>query len=118
MLEIVIVAVADVRAAVAFYRAAFGWAQLVDAPVYAELAMPGARLGLYAREAYARTVGIEPRVSHVELYVRCDDLALSCARVAAAGGRLLSARAMRDWGDEVAYYADLDGNVLALAAVR
>ncbi len=33
----------------------------------------------------------------------------------AAGGRLLSALAPRPWGETVAYYADPDGNVIAVA---
>jgi len=33
----------------------------------------------------------------------------------AAGARLLSAAAPRDWGDEAAYFADPDGNVLVVA---
>ncbi len=32
-----------------------------------------------------------------------------------AGGRLLSARAARAWGDEAAYFADPEGNVLVVA---
>jgi hypothetical protein len=46
--------VEDLPRALAFYRRAFGWAQPVDTPVYAELALPGGlRLGLYARAAFA-----------------------------------------------------------------
>ncbi|MBI2932661.1 MAG: VOC family protein, partial [Planctomycetes bacterium] len=37
------------------------------------------------------------------------------ARIEATGARLLSARAPRPWGDEAAYYADPDGNVVVLA---
>ncbi len=36
-------------------------------------------------------------------------------RAIAAGARELSPLAPRDWGDEAAYFADPDGNVLAVA---
>ena len=79
------------------------------------------RLGLYAREAFARNVGEPPHgipagsIAATELYVYPDDLDATAARLVAAGARPLSALAPRDWGDEVAYFADLDGNVIALA---
>lgn len=117
-----ILAVDDVARARAFYGAAFGWAVAVDVPVYVELALPGGmRLGLYERVGFGRNTGQVParvpsgELAPTELYFQSDDLEAACARLEAAGARLLSARAARPWGDEVAYYADPDGNVLALA---
>jgi predicted enzyme related to lactoylglutathione lyase len=117
-----ILAVDDVARASAFYRAAFGWAQLVDVPVYAELAVPGGmRLGLYERAGFGRNTGQVPEripsgaLAPTELYFHCDDLAGAIARLEAAGARLLSPRALRPWGDEAAYFADPDGNVLVVA---
>lgn len=119
---LVVLAVADVPKAVAFYRAAFGWTVDVDAAVYVELETPGPfSVGLYLREGYARNTGRLPiavapgEVGPFEMYLRVDDLPRAVASVVAAGGRLLSPAALRPWGHEVAYLADPDGNVLALA---
>ena len=119
---LVVLAVSDVPRAVAFYRAAFGWSVVVDATVYVELETPGPfRVGLYARTGYAMNTGRPPvlvppaEIAPFELYVRVDDLPGLVASAVAAGARVLSPAAVRSWGDEVAYLADPDGNVLALA---
>ena len=54
-------------------------------------------------------------ITATELYLRVDDLAAAVEALAAAGARLLSPAAQRDWGDEAAYFADPDGNVLVVA---
>ena len=117
-----ILAVVDLARAATFYRAAFGWPARVEVPVYVELELPDGRgLGLYQREGYARNTGVLPAavapgaITGTEIYWRCDDLARTLERLDRAGARLLSPLAPRPWGDEVAYVADPDGNVLALA---
>jgi len=118
-----ILAVGDLEASLAFYSQAFGWPLRVDAPVFKELELPDGRgLGLYARPAFAHnTGGHEPTplppgaISGTELYFHVPDLGQAVADLEAAGARLLSARALRPWGDEAAYYADPDGNVLVVA---
>jgi catechol 2,3-dioxygenase-like lactoylglutathione lyase family enzyme len=117
-----ILAVEDVPRARGLYDAAFGWPTDVDLPVYVEYVLPGdQRIGLYARRGFARNTGVVPvatptgAIAPTELYLRVDDLEEAAGRLAAAGARLLSPAAPRDWGDTVAYFADLDGNVLAIA---
>ncbi len=117
-----ILGVSDVERAVAFYSEAFGWERRVDVPVYVELALPDGRgVGLYERSAFASNTGIEPRavdgaaITGTELYLRCEDLDAVIERLTALGARVLSPRMHKDWGDEVAYFADPDGNVLAVA---
>lgn len=117
-----ILAVEDLARSVAFYREAFGWQLLVDVPVYAEFAVPnGMRLGLYDREGFARNTGYLPArtaagaISSTELYLYSDELESGIARLQALGTRLLSPLAPREWGDEAAYFADPDGNVIVLA---
>jgi predicted enzyme related to lactoylglutathione lyase len=117
-----ILAVEDLARATAFYDAAFGWEVAVDVPVYREYALPGGmRLGLYRRDGFARNTGIVPAatppgaISGTEIYLRVEDLDAAVGRLRSAGARLLSPAAPRDWGDHVAYLADPDGNVLALA---
>jgi catechol 2,3-dioxygenase-like lactoylglutathione lyase family enzyme len=116
-----ILATDDLARAVAFYRSALGWPQLVDAPAYVELGDGRTRLGLYQREGFGRNVGASPvatpagALSSTELYFHDDDLDGAIARMRAAGARELSARALRPWGDEAAYFADPDGNVVVVA---
>ncbi len=117
-----ILAVQDVPRARGLYDAAFGWPTDVDLPVYVEYVLPGdQRIGLYAREGFARNTGVVPAamppgaIAPAELYLRVDDLPEAARRLTDAGARLLSAAAPRDWGDSVAYFSDLDGNVLAVA---
>jgi catechol 2,3-dioxygenase-like lactoylglutathione lyase family enzyme len=117
-----ILAVDDVARAAAFYADGLGWARTVETPVYVELtAAGGMRLGLYAREGFGRNTGAVPArtpagaLAPTEIYLHVDDLDAALARLRAAGARPLSPRAPRDWGDEAAYFADPDGNVVVLA---
>ena len=118
-----ILAVGDLDRASRFYRRAFPeWQVSVEAPVYVEFTLPGGqRLGVYQREAFARNTGVLPQapapdgITGTEIYLHCQDLAEAVEGARAAGARLLSELAPRPWGDEVAYLADPDGNVLALA---
>lgn len=117
-----ILAVAELPSSVAFYRAAFDWPQVVDAPVYAEFELPGGqRLGLYERRGFGHNTGQIPmllpegELAPVELYFYAADLTDGIARMRAAGARELSGLAAREWGDEAAYFADPSGNVLVLA---
>jgi catechol 2,3-dioxygenase-like lactoylglutathione lyase family enzyme len=119
----VVLAVSDVDRAYAFYRGVFGWDSHLDWPgEYFELVVSDEdRLGLYRRDGWAASAGAEPaelngHVSPAYLYVRVDDLGGTIERLRAAGARPLSPRADRNWGDEAAYFADPDGNVVAVAA--
>lgn len=119
-LSLVILAVEDRNLSLTFYRETFGWLLAVDVPTYAELALPGGmRLGIYDRRGFGRNFGQQPRpangIACTELYVHVDDVEIVGDRVMRAGGRLLDECRPRDWGDEVAYYSDPDGNVIALA---
>ena len=121
-LDLVILAVTDLPRAVAFWCAALELRPRVQVPVYVELELPGGMaLGLYEREGFGRNTGQTPSlavpgaIQPTELYFRCDDLDAAIARLEHAGARCLSPRAPRDWGDEAAYYADPDGNVVVVA---
>ena len=117
-----ILAVQDLQSATRFYREAFGWPEPVSVPVYVEFNLPdGMRLGLYERNGFGRNTGQVPsrvapgELAATELYFHTDDIARAIERIRAAGARELSALARRDWGDEAAYFADPDGNVIVLA---
>ncbi len=117
-----ILAVADVARAARFYETVFGWRRRVDVPVYVEFEpTDGPAFGVYLRRGYAvntrrdATAPAAGCTTSTEIYFRTDDPAAAAARVVAAGGERLSPSAPRDWGEEVAYATDLDGNVLAFA---
>lgn len=119
---LLVLACDDVARAKAFYVSVFGWRATVDLPVYVELDVPtGLRVGLYARPGFARNTGEPPAArpaegtTACELYLRVDDVEAALARLVAAGGRLLSAAALRPWGDLAGYVADPDGNVVAVS---
>jgi predicted enzyme related to lactoylglutathione lyase len=117
-----ILAVEDLRRAADFYVRAFGWPKSVETPVYVELSLPdGMRLGVYQREGFARNTGQSPlraedgAITSTELYLYADDPTHAAERLREAGARELSPMAPRAWGDEAAYFADPDGNVVVVA---
>ena len=117
-----IIAVNDVAAAARFYREAFGWRPRVEVEVYVELELPDGRgFGLYQREAYATNTHQLPiaaptgEITATELYLHCSDLDGAIEKIIAAGARQLAEATAKPWGDTAAYFADPDGNVIALA---
>ena len=119
----VVLAVEDVERAKRFYDEAFGWQPHLEWPDrYAELVLSDVdRLGLYVRDGFAASAGIEPEAigegqyTGAEVYVQVEDLDGAIERLGAAGATPLSARREREWGHEAAYFADPDGNVVAVA---
>jgi catechol 2,3-dioxygenase-like lactoylglutathione lyase family enzyme len=119
----VIFAVSDLGRSLAFYEQAFGWPrnERIEYSNYVELLPPdGGALGLFEREGFAATVGAEPaaldgHVSPAYLYVRVEDVRATVAALENAGARPLSALASRAWGEDAAWFADPDGNVVAVA---
>jgi uncharacterized protein len=121
-LALIIVAVSDLDRSARFYSDAFGWPRAVETPVYVEFALPaGMRLGVYQREAFGRNTGAVPfapppgALAPTELYFHPDDVRAQLDRALAAGAKLLSPLGPRAWGDEAAYVADPDGNIVVLA---
>jgi predicted enzyme related to lactoylglutathione lyase len=119
-LVLVILAVTDLPRMRGFYREVLGWPEVVDVPVYVELqAASGMRLGLYHEVGFGKNIGRVPEpappITRTELYLHCADLDAAIARAEANGARLLAPRAIRPWGDEAAYFADPEGNVVVLA---
>jgi lactoylglutathione lyase len=122
-LAIVILAVDDLARAASFYKAAFACSETVTSPNYIELDLGSAiRIGVYERVAFGRNTGRTPPklmrgdISRTELYFRVASLPSATADLEAAGAELLAAAQERPWGETVAYYADPDGNVIAVAA--
>ena len=121
-LVLVILAVRDVARMRAFYSTLLDWKAVVDVPVYVELESSlGLRLGLYQEESFGRNTGLpasppSPSTTRTELYLHCEDLDAAMERAGRAGARPLAGRAQKPWGDEAAYFADPEGNVVVLAA--
>jgi len=117
-----IFAVGDLAYATAYYRDVFAWPVQTDTPTFVELALgDGSSLGLYVRDGFAKNIGKAPAtlsygdLTGTELYLVFDDPTPYLERLKARGARVLSPWSARPWGDEAAYFADPDGNVLAVA---
>jgi lactoylglutathione lyase len=120
----VIFAVADVARSADFYERAFGWPRnpLVDYASYVEFLPPdGGAVGVYERHGYAAEVGAKPVEPHSGtvapgyLYLRVEDLDATVSALEAAGAHPLSPLVERAWGERAAWFADPDGNVVAVA---
>ncbi|HSP71449.1 MAG TPA: VOC family protein, partial [Gaiellaceae bacterium] len=55
------------------------------------------------------------RIASTYLYLRVDDVESTVTALGDAGARPLSPLAERAWGERAAWFADPDGNVLAVA---
>jgi predicted enzyme related to lactoylglutathione lyase len=117
--------IADQSRSTTFYRALLGSDPLLDVPGMTEFVLSnGCKLGLMPEADIARIISGPLRhpstgtgIPRCELYLLVEDLEAAIARTEAAGATLVHPSADRDWGHRVAYYADLDGHVIALAKV-
>lgn len=115
--------VADQAKSAAFYRTLLDRAPVLDVPGMTEFELgPGTKLGLMPEQGIARIISgpLPPPaqgsgVPRCELYLTVDDLQEAMQRAVEAGATPVDAAADRDWGHRVAYYADNDGHVIALA---
>lgn len=115
--------VADQAKSATFYRTLLGQAPTLDVPGMTEFELgQGAKLGLMPEQGIAKiTSGPLPHpaqgsgVPRCELYLLVEDLPQAVRRAEEAGAMPVDAAADRDWGHRVAYYADTDGHVIALA---
>lgn len=120
-LSIVILVVEDLERVRSFYRDMLGGRGLVDTTTYVEVGFGEMRLGLYERHGFGQNIETLPvprparELSSTELYFHVDDLDGACDLLASAGVTQLSSASARDWGEVVAYFADPEGNVIALA---
>ena len=115
--------VKDLKAAGAFYDAAFGWRKSVDVPVYVEYRVnAGARLGLMPQGNTRHFLGerlgaMKPKdgCPRGEIYAHVRNPKAVIARLEKLGAKCTSPWAKRDWGEFAAYFMDLDGYVLVVA---
>ncbi|HNR56617.1 MAG TPA: VOC family protein [Flavobacteriales bacterium] len=106
-----------------FYARLLGLDPTLDVPGMTEFDLGGCKLGLMPEEGIARM--ITPAMPHpaqahgvprCELYLMVADLPAALDRASSAGASLVAPAADRDWGHRVAYFADPDGHVLAVAS--
>ncbi|MBL8000875.1 MAG: VOC family protein [Flavobacteriales bacterium] len=104
------------------YRGLLGREPVLDVPGMTEFDLGTCTLGLMPSTGIARI--ITPALPHpagghgvprCELYLRVADLDAAIDRTLQAGATVISPATDRDWGDRVAYFADPDGHVIALA---
>ena len=107
-----------------FYKVLLGLDPALDVPGMTEFDLGNCKLGLMPEDGIARI--ITPIMAHpaqaqgaprCELYLLVDDLPAALDRARSAGATTVSPTTDRDWGHRVAYFADLDGHVIALASV-
>lgn len=101
-----------------FYAAVLRQPPILDMPGMTEFDLGGATLGLMPAGDMLHMLGarLDARGGQrCEVYLRRDDAPHAVRRALAAGGRLLSPREPRPWGETVAYQLDPDGHVLAFA---
>ena len=78
-------------------------------------------LGLFERDGFAGEAAADPipadpsRQTATEIYVRMDDARSAVERLRELGARELKQLEPKVWGHEAAYFADPDGNVVAVA---
>ena len=106
-----------------FYKFVLGVAPILDVPGMTEFELgSGCKLGLMPEQGIARIISPPMRASadgngipRCELYLLVKFADAYCKRALQAGAMLVSPFAPRDWGDSVAYFADPDGHILAIA---
>lgn len=115
--------VADQAISTAFYRTLLGREPVLNVPGMTEFDLGhGTKLGLMPEQGIARIIsGPMPHpskgqgVPRCELYFVVEDLDGAMQQALQAGAVVVDPAADRDWGHRVAYYADPDGHVVALA---
>jgi uncharacterized protein len=116
----VILWVASIDRARAFWRAALGAEPVLDVPGMTAFDLNGLRLGLMPRADIAELLGsavVGPAgAPDSELYLLVDDAETAFARLLAAGASVVAPLARRPWGDIAGYGLDPDGHVIAVAS--
>lgn len=113
----------DQARSTAFYRVLLERDPVLDVPGMTEFELsPGSKLGLMPEQGIARLIsGALPHpalaqgIPRCELYLLVDHLDAAMQQAVQAGAVEVSPAADRDWGHRVAYFADPDGHVIALA---
>lgn len=117
-------AVRNAQASIAFFSAAFGFAQreLIDedgVPMHVEMSYQGQLIVMFAPEGAFGSAALTPKTAGAtapqSFYLYVDDVDAVYQRALDAGAKALSAPQDQFWGDRFAQIEDLDGYRWALA---
>jgi catechol 2,3-dioxygenase-like lactoylglutathione lyase family enzyme len=119
-LDYVVLIVADLDRALAFYAGTLGLELQHRVERYAQLRAGTTRLALYTRAAMRETLGVplEAPSTHApafELGFKVEDCDSAFAELTAAGASPVTPPTTRAWGQRTAYVRDPDGNLIELA---
>ncbi len=123
MKSIFIIYVANQEKSRNFYREILQKEPILDVPGMTEFDInESTKLGIMPENGIAKLLGsgiIHPSkgngIPRCELYLTVDSPTLYYENALKAGAHAISESCKRDWGDEVAYCSDFDGNILAFA---
>lgn len=119
-LDYVILIVADLDRAVAFYTGVLGIPLAQRAEAYAQFDTGTTRLGLYTREAMSETLALDltPPARHspgFEIGFKVPDVDAAYATLVERGAQPQTPPTTRPWGQRTAYIRDPDGHLIELA---
>jgi predicted enzyme related to lactoylglutathione lyase len=120
---IFIIYVADQKKSRIFYKQVLQTPPVLDVPGMTEFQInENSKLGIMPEEGIFRLLGDTcasppwPKdFPRCELYLMVEDVEASFQKLIDSGGRTISPPSLRNWGDIVAYGADPDGHIVALA---
>jgi len=120
VLDYVVLIVADLERALAFYTETLGLVLQHRAEKYAQMKAGTTRLSLYTRDAMTETLGMainapSPAAPAFELGFKVSDCDAAFAELVAAGAVAVVPPTSRSWGQRTAYVRDPDGNLIELA---
>lgn len=119
-LDYVVLVVEDLDRALAFYTGVLGLPLKHRSDPYAQIRAGDTRLGLYRRDAMARTLGADLRAPArdapaFELGFKVDDADTAWRALVERGAEPVVPPTDRPWGQRTAYLRDPDGNLVELA---
>ena len=118
--DYVVLIVEDLDRALKFYTEVLGLQLGHRSGDYAQLDTGGTRLGLYTRNAMARTLGIvlkEPAqdAPGSEIGFKVADVDAAFSELVKHGASPVTSPTTRPWGQRTAYVRDPDGHLIELA---
>jgi predicted enzyme related to lactoylglutathione lyase len=122
--DMIILYVADQQRSRDFYKAILGKEPSLDVPGMTEFALnEKTQLGLMPESGIAKLLGdaipnpaLGNGIPRCEIYIAVENVKQSYENLIKHGGKAISEPQMRNWGHVVAYGADPDGHVIALAS--